>query len=139
VLALGNTPSVNLLVYFSDGLVEQRVSHRSSVKIDGEQDGADLLIVVGFREGGVSGFDTSVAKSASRKVFVSRTVLVSGFKEVMSPAQDFFYDGDEVFLLGCKVSEGVRDIAEVRGRKSGGAEKVRGRQLGSEEAIVDGG
>jgi hypothetical protein len=57
----------------------------------------------------------------------------------MSPAQDFFYDGDEVFLLGCKVSEGVRDIAEVRGRKSGGAEKVRGRQLGSEEAIVDGG
>jgi hypothetical protein len=54
-----------------------------------------------------------------------RAAVVFGFEEVMGPAQDFFDGGDEVFLIGCKVSESVGYIINVRSRRGGSSEKVR--------------
>jgi hypothetical protein len=68
-----------------------------------------------------------------------RAAFIFGFEKVMGPAQDFFNSGDEVFLLSCEVSESVRYIFDTRSRGGCGSQKIRGRGLSGEEAVMNGG
>jgi hypothetical protein len=43
----------------------------------------------------------------------------------VSPAQDFFDGGNEIFLFSCEVSKSVRDIFYVWSWRSGSAKEVR--------------
>jgi hypothetical protein len=68
-----------------------------------------------------------------------RTLVVFGYEEIVSPAQDFFDGGDEIFLLRCKVSERIGDVFDVWGRGGRGAEEIRCGNLGREETFMEGG
>jgi hypothetical protein len=70
-------------------------------------------------------------------VFQLRAAFIFRFKKVVGPAQDFFNSGDEVFLVGCEVSESVGYIFDTRSRGGCGSQKIRGRGLGGEEAVVN--
>jgi hypothetical protein len=119
-------------VNFPDGLVQEGVSGGSGVKPDGEENGLKFLVTVGEFERSVARFDTSVAESSVSAVVEIRAPVIFRLEKVVGPAQDFFYGGNEVFLVHCEVSEGIRDVFNFRSRGGGGAEKVGCGELGNE-------
>jgi hypothetical protein len=66
-----------------------------------------------------------------------RASIICVLEEIMSPAQHFFNVGDEILLIGCKVSEGTRYVVKRWGGCGKSAKEVRSSELGAEEAFVE--